>query len=298
MSNYGLNEQSTRETSGIAIRHLALDTAKVLGLIFAIVSAAFALQPPKFGTDSHPYWLTGHGLSYASGPMTKDAYLYSPAFADVIRPLTYLPWPVFAVFWSALLGVVLAWLLAPLRWWALPLWIAGLPEIIHGNVFILLAVVAAFGLQRRGLWALAALTKITLCVGPVWFAVRREWRELGISLGVISAIALLSWAVEPHLWVEWITFLASEAGRSSQTLGLEILPSLVYRLPVALLLVAWGAHSDKRWVIPVGMVLASPVLWLGTFTMLAALPRLHDRHDSSEDREQPAAATIGISGSQ
>ena len=296
MSISGLKDGPIRETSGGVIWHLAQDTAKILGVIFVIASAAVALHPLKFGTDSHPYWLTGHGLRYASGPMTKDAYLYSPAFADVIRPLTYLPWPVFAVFWSAALGVVLAWLLAPLRWWALPLWIAGLPEIIHGNVFILLAVVAAFGLQRRGLWAFAALTKITLCLGPVWFAVRHEWRELGISVGVFGAVALLSFAVEPHLWVEWIRFLASQAGRSSQTLGSEIWPPLVYRLPVAMLVVAWGAHTGRRWVIPVGMVLASPVLWLGTFTMLAALPRLQDRHRSQEDREQPAAATTGISG--
>ena len=215
MSISGLQEGPARGTSGGVIRHLAQEAAKIFGAIFVIASAAVALQPLKFGCDSHPYWLTGHDLRYATGPMTKDAYLYSPAFAEVIRPLTYLPWPIFAVFWSAALGLLLAWLLAPLRWWALPLWIASLPEIIHGNVFILLAVVAAFGLRRRGLWAFAALTKITLCLGPVWFAVRREWRELGISVGVIGVVVLLSWAVEPHLWVEWIRFLGSQAGRSS-----------------------------------------------------------------------------------
>lgn len=285
-----VNDGPSQETSPSMILRLVRDTLKILGVIFAICCAAAAmqLQPLKFAWDSHPYWLTGHGLRYTSGPMTSDAYLYSPAFAELIRPLTYLPWPVFAVFWSAVLGLVLAWLLAPLRLWAIPLWVASLPEILSGNVFILLAVVAAFGLRRRGMWAFAALTKVTLCLGPVWFAVRREWREFGVSVGVTGAVVLLSWAVEPHLWVEWIRFLGSQAGKSTQTLGAAISPSLVYRLPVAVLVVVWGAHTGRRWVLPVGMVLASPVLWLGTLTMLAALPRLQECHNSQKDcQDQP-----------
>jgi len=114
----------------------------------------------------------------------------------------------------------------------------------------------------------------------VWFAVRREWRQLGISLGVTSGVALLSWMFAPHLWVQWIKFLIVQEGQSSQQLGAPFWPALIYRLPVALLLVIWGAHYDRRWVLPVGMVLASPVLWLGTFTMLAALPRLQNRRTS------------------
>lgn len=65
--------------------------------------------------------------------------------------------------------------------------------------------------------------------------------------------------------------------QSSHPVGSADFPALIYRLPVAVLLVAWGAHFDRRWVLPIGMVLASPVLWLGTFTMLAALPRLQHR---------------------
>jgi hypothetical protein len=253
---------------------LLRDTAKVLGVVFALCAAAAAWHWHGFGWDSHAYWLAWRGPMYKSGPMTPDAYLYSPAFAEAIRPAVLLSWPTFAVMWSVVLGVVLAWLLSPLRWWAVPLWVASLPEIFAGNVFILLAVVAAIGLRYRWMWAFAALTKITLCLGPVWFAVRREWRHLGISLGVTLAIAVLSCAIDPHLWVQWVRFLHAQATKSTHTLGAEIWPPLLYRLPVALLVVGWGAKTDKRWTLPIAMVLASPVMWLGTFTMLAAIPRL------------------------
>jgi len=262
---------------GALIRRLAGDTAKILGVLVALRRAMHFWQPGVFGADSHAYWLVWRRAMYTTGPMTHDAYLYSPAFAQAMRPFTLLQWPVFAVLWSILLGLVLAWLLAPLRWWALPLWLAGIPEIISGNIFILLAVVAVLGLRHRWIWAFAALTKITVCLGPVWFAMRREWRQLGISLGVTSGVALLSWMFAPHLWVQWIPFLVSQATESGHQLGEAFWPPLIYRLPVGLILVAWGAKADRRWVLPVGMVLASPVLWLGTFTMLAALPRLQNR---------------------
>jgi len=93
---------------------------------------------------------------------------------------------------------------------------------------------------------------------------------------VTGGIALLSFAFAPHLWAEWFDLLSSQGDRA-KLITVTFLPPPIYRVPVAVLLVAWGAHHDRRWVLPVGMVLASPVLWLGTCTMLAALPRLQNR---------------------
>ena len=45
---------------------------------------------------------------------------------------------------------------------------------------------------------------------------------------------------------------------------------LLIRLPMAALIVAWGAHTDRRWVVPVGVTLALPVLWPSGFAVLAA----------------------------
>jgi hypothetical protein len=84
-------------------------------------------------------------------------------------------------------GAALAWLLAPLpKRFAVPLWLSGLPEIVSGNVYVLIAVCAALGLQHASLWAFPVLTKITPGVGLLWFAVRGEWRSLGIALGTIG----------------------------------------------------------------------------------------------------------------
>ena len=56
------------------------------------------------------YWLTRHGIDYALNPGQRDAYLYAPAFADLIRPLTMLPWPVFALAWFAAAATAYWWL--------------------------------------------------------------------------------------------------------------------------------------------------------------------------------------------
>lgn len=274
-------------------------TAKGLGAVLLVMCATLTLPSVNFGADSHAYWLAARRISYGAGPMSTDAYLYSPAFAQVLHPVASLPWPWFAILWSSLLGLTLAWLLAPLRAWAMPLWVAGLPEVLSGNVFILLAAVAALGLRSRSAWAFAALTKVSLCLGPVWFAVRREWRSLGVSLAVPGVVAAVSFALSPHRWVQWVTFLGAQASQTSHPLGAPIWPPLVVRVPLALIVVALGAKTGRRWTLPVGMVLASPVLWMGTFTMLAAVPRLRgselDQPDPADPPQAPQQAAAGSS---
>src|SRR4051794_36956044 len=182
---------------------LLRDTTWILGFASAAL-AVFYIQSEGWGADSRAYWMAWHGPAYTTGPMTKDAYLYSPAFAQLIWPLAQLPWPVFAGIVSLTLGVVLVWLLRPLGWrWAVPLWLAGLPEIVSGNIFILLAL-AAVSFSRPPAWALPALTKVTVCVGPVWYLARREWASLAKSLLAIAVIAGVSVLISPQLWADWM----------------------------------------------------------------------------------------------
>ena len=49
---------------------------------------------------------------------------------------------------------------------------------------------------------------------------------------------------------------------------------LVVRFPLALVVVVVAARTDRPWLVPVSMVLASPVVGWGTFALLAAIPRL------------------------
>jgi hypothetical protein len=245
--------------------------------IFGVVSAILALLYvwlQGLGADSHAYWLAWHGPMYTTGPMTQDAFLYSPAFAQALWPAAQLPWQVFSVLFSAGLGIALAWLLAPLGCrWAIPLWLAGLPEITSGNVFILLAV-AAVGFRRPEAWVFPALTKVTVCVGPLWFLARGEWRRLAISLTAIAAVAAVSAATAPDLWSAWLRFLVLHGRDASQPLGSSVMPPALVRVPFGLALLIWGARTNKTWAIPVSMLLCTPVLWLGSLTLLAAIPRL------------------------
>jgi Glycosyltransferase family 87 len=245
--------------------------------IGAFVITGIALRAAAvngFGWDSHAYWLAARGTMYSTGPNTSDAYLYSPAFAQVIRPLALLPWPVFAAVWSTAAGVALALLLRPLGCMrALPLWLCCSLEIVSGNVFWLFAVVAAFGLRRPALWAIPALTKITPTVGMVWFLVRREWWNLTIAVGATALVGALSYGLEPQAWRDWFAFLMAHVGQSGSQVGGLSLPPLV-RVPLAIGLVGWGALKGRRWTIPAGMIVAAPVSGVGGFVVLAALPYL------------------------
>ena len=60
------------------------------------------------------------------------------------------------------------------------------------------------------------------------------------------------------------------------------IPPLVVRLPLAAVLLVFAARTDRRWLVPVCMVLASPVIGWGTFALLAAIPRLRGRGPASE----------------
>ena len=251
------------------------------------------------GYDAHAYWLAARGPVYSAAPNTPDAYLYSPAFTQAIWPLAQLPWPVFCALWLGAAGIVFALLLRPLGWRrALPLWLCCTPEVVSGNVFWLFAVVVALGLRRPWLWAVPALTKITPALGPVWFAIRREWSRLGISVLATVLVGALSFALDPAGWWAWIEFLRSNLGSTTSQVGGLFVPPVV-RIPVAVALVAWGAWRDRRWTIPVGMVLANPVFGSTALVVLAGLPLLlRDRAPAypSDDPARSAGQAVADRG--
>ena len=269
----------------ISIRaRLPRDAVWVLGLAMGALMVHWMItgQVP-FGSDCHAYWLAWRGPMYAAGPSTADAYLYSPLFAQVLWPLAQLPWPVFAAVVSLTNALLLAWLLKPLGWaWSVPLWLAGSPEVVSGNIDVVLALAAVVGLRRPLAWVVPALTKVAPCVGPIWFLLRREWRPLAIALGGTLIIALPSVALTPVLWRQWLVFLWTHAGESQIALGLRLSPPLIIRLPIGLAVLAWGAHRNRRWTLPVAMLLCEPVLWQGSFTVLAAIPRMLTLRSSAE----------------
>ena len=231
----------------------------------------FAIEPWDDSVDAYAYWATGDGVLYDDAVSGKiGAYLYSPAFAHAVWPLTFLPWPVFAALWTALNCAALWWLVGRL---ALPslLFLPISFEIVSGNVHLLIAVVIVAGFRYSALWVLPILTKLTPGVGLLWFALRREWRKLGIALAVSAAAAAVSFLIAPDAWRQWVELLLRDVGAPLVTVGWFLPVPLLVRLPIAAAIVAWGALTDRPWALPLGVTLALPIVWLNSLAILAAV---------------------------
>lgn len=227
------------------------------------------------GWDARAYWDAWRGPMYDGSVGDPGHFLYSPAFAQGVWLLAQTAWPLFASVFVVVNAVGLAWLLKPLPvTLAVPLWLAGSQEVLSGNIFIPMAIVAVAGMRRPGLWAFVALTKITPCLGPVWFAASGQWSAAVRAAATTIAIAGLSAALAPGLWLDWFGFLVDQARLSDASVGYAFIPGPLYRFPVALLVVVWGARTGRTWVLPVAMVIATPFIWNGSLTLLAAIPRL------------------------
>lgn len=248
--------------------------AVLLVVVMTLTAEPFDPDGLGPGQDARAYWAAPLDAPYAPGSVGQEsAYLYSPAFLQVLAPLRALPWPAFLCLWTVLLLLVLRWLSGSLLFG--PLIVLTAPELWGGNITILLAAMIVAGFSRPGVWALALLTKVTPGLGLLWFAVRREWRAL-LEAGVVTAaIVAVSWVVAPDLWTSWIDLLASST-ESSTVPGSLPIPLLV-RLPVATIAIAWAALRGWRWLLPVGVLLAMPVIWWGSFSLLAASVALERR---------------------
>lgn len=245
------------------------------GLILAglLVNAGLLLLLPRdfaWFVDGPSWWLIDLGDLYGRAEQSLTAYgafRMAPAIAWLMYPLTLLPsWGVFI---GTYLVLNLAAVVAMGRRWA-PVLILAFPpvllELINGNVHLFMALGIWAGLRWPGAWAILLLTKVTPGIGVIWFAARREWRNLAVALGTTAAIAAVGYLVAPGQWTEWIRALVLQA----QMAQVGDLPSLALRLPVAGLVVWYAARTDRAWLVPIGSLLAMPTIWLQSSALLTA----------------------------
>jgi hypothetical protein len=240
----------------------------VLGLIvFGVIP--YDLHP----NDSHAYWVVDVTDPYRDARLgAMDAFLYSPAAAQVLAPFTHLPFDVFRILLGAASLAALS-----LAGAAYTILVPGVIEdLVRGNIHVLLAAAIIAGFRWPGLWSAMLLTKVTPGVGVLWFAIRREWRALAqvaLVTAVVVAVSVLLGGVK--LWEEWIRLLATsaESPRTYAYLGIAP-PPLIWRMPIAVVVVAWGALTNRRWTVPIAAFLALPVIWPSGFALLAAIPPL------------------------
>ncbi len=233
----------------------------------------------SLGYDAFSYWSIDLNDLYGrtlSSNFALGAFRYAPPIAFLFAPLGFLPWWLFLLLWGAVMVATVLWLGGR---WALVL--LALPpvalELYHGNVHLLMAAAIALGFRHPWTWAFVLLTKVTPGVGLLWFAVRREWRSLGIALGATLALSVAAAVVAPHYWREWVDALLSNLNEPQYY---SIPPAAPIRLPFAAAIVIWGALTDRPWTVAVAATVGLPIIWPhGLVVALAAVPflRLGDR---------------------
>jgi Glycosyltransferase family 87 len=249
----------------------ALTLAGVAALVLTI-AGAIPFHGDRIGwsyaRDLYAYWVADPGDPYANPVGVGFAYLYSPLFLQVTLPLKLLPFDVVAVIW------LIAGLAA--LWWLGALWMLVIPgvssDLLLGNINVFIAVAIVLALQRPAWWAFALLTKLSPAVGGLWHLVRGEWRAVGWSALVVSALVGISFAIQPAAWIDWVDLLLGSLtarGASTSEFG-----PLTIRLPLAAAIVVIGALTRRAWTLPIAALVAMPVIWPATIAVLTAIPRL------------------------
>jgi len=287
--------QASRATGIVArlrrVRLADLETPPMVGIAVAVVVWALVVVFAEpwgrlwgTGQDARCYYQATLAEPYLHSAWNDPiAYVYSPAFLQLVSPLTALPWQAFMAVWTALLIGSVRFLTGPRLLAAGLLFPFTAMEVAGGNISLLLAAAIVLGFRWPATWALVLLTKITPGIGLLWFAVRGEWRSLAIALGATAAIATVSYVTIPEAWPRWFEVILANAGKGGTWASVPI--PLLIRLPAAVALVVWGARTDRRWTVPVASMLALPALWYGGISMLlAVIPLLGDRQ---ERRQRP-----------
>jgi hypothetical protein len=252
--------------------------AILAGLLFlAYIFVVVAPREGIFGMDAWAYWSVEQPDIYSVGLSGFGAFTYSPPAALVADTFDTVPWNTFIWLWTALLVATLifiggsgAWILAAFAFPPVAL------ELLYGNIHILLAVAVALGFRYPWTWTFVLLTKPSCGIGLLWFVLRREWRDLAVATLPALVISAVTFIFVPTLWRDWIDFLL-ESPLLLHEQGSIAIP-LVPRLVAGVMLVTWGARTNRRWTVVVAATLALPVLWIAGLAMLVGvIPELRAR---------------------
>lgn len=267
--NWLSTSQATASSSSLmmTIRRALLAPSRV-GLAIGFLgtlAVGLALRyrfPDLAGTDTFAYWIVDPADPYSSPTFPeRGTFLYSPAMALIMAPLGALPWAVVAWLWLAAQAAVLSWSLGAMSV-MVAMSIVVAPDLLYGNVAIFILAISAFGSRWPALWALPILAKGTPVVGLVWFLARGEYRKLAIAVFTTVALVAVSLVYAPTAWLDWIGVLASAAAVPDASFA-----PLWVRWPLAAVLTAWAARTDRPWLVPIAVAVSFGHGWLSTYTV-------------------------------
>jgi len=207
--------------------------------------------------------------------VTPYAYRYPPVLAQVLVPVALVLSPeAFTAAWTVLLMGCLWWLAGRDIWVMLAL-IAFPPiavELWYRNVHLVLAVFLVLGLRRwSGFFPIAASIKFAPGLGILYLAAARRWRQATIAMGVGIGILIVSVALSPAAWAQFIDITMAR-GAMDQS-GFVAIPYVV-RFAAGVMLALVGGLIRPRIGEPllvVAVTVASPTLWFTALSTLAAL---------------------------
>ena len=282
---------------------LALPWARVARI--AIEAAAWAAllllawDLPGDMRDAGAYYDLRLDDIYAHHTFLDTGYVYSPAFAVVTEPLRWLPPEVMDGVIRTASTVALGWLVTPYVGTALILVeYPGLrAELGIGNIDLLVTAVLVFILWKPWLWPTLLLTKVAPGVGLAWHLARREWRALGIAIGLTAGIAVLSLPfVGIGAWLEWWDALTGEniaIANEATAIPLGI------RLAAGFVLAALAGLAGWAWFIPIAVAISFADPNVAHWLVIFAIPRLylatrrHRSGSSDASPDQPARPAGG-----
>jgi hypothetical protein len=271
---------------GFLGRRIVRDAANLAGLL-VVLFVFWLLGFHDYQHDARAYWTADLDHLYDLGQVGGvDAYLYSPVFAQVIQPLTWLPWEIFAVIWAALNLGALTWMAGPAIA-GLLLNIPGSPvidEVATGNVHLLIAAALVLAVRGAGWWAFPLLTKVTPVAGITYLLGARLWRQVLIAFMVTAGLTVLSFVIAPQLWFDWIHSLVANTGRSIPSQVAIIPGPIALRVAVAAAIGLVGGLRGWRWTMPVAATIALPVPWSSGLSVLVAVIAFARRGQLTEPR--------------
>jgi hypothetical protein len=274
-------------------RRLASSCFLLVVIIFAAARLLdlYPWNQPFF--DLWAYWSTRFGLDYSvARPGDSGAYLYSPAFAHLISPLTALPLPVFTATLTALIAATLFWLTG-WRGFFIGMLAPVAMSVAIGQTDVFMAAAIVIGFRWPAIWLLPIVAKLTPAIGLLWFAARREWRSFSIALGATLAVAGVSFVLDPAAWFGWFGMLARMQFPTPGA-GMYLPVPVWVRLPIVAVLIVWGARTNRRWVLPIGICMSLPTVWINTPTILIAIaPLIAWGADAPAGRWLRGAAPVG-----
>jgi hypothetical protein len=244
-----------------------------LGLsAIGVVMLALVFSVPGPGFDFYAYWAVDPVDPYriADG---LGAFHYAPPVIWLAAPFKLLTFDVGYVVWTVLMAGLLVWMT---RSWALA-WCAFPPvasELYHGNIDLLLAAALVVGFRVSSAWVLLPITKVTTGINLLWPVLRRDGRAIATVALLGAAIIGASLLIQGiDIWRAWIEHLIVRMGRPEAG-GALIDFSLWLRLPIAIAVMVWASITARRWLVPIAVVLAMPLLWFHSLAALVAIQPL------------------------